>query len=200
MQVDDIKDRKNIELYVHKEYGKIVVPSIPHKDREYGGHLMISPYEKVHHMNELFWFDSKKFYGFNALCAVAEKAMLELIDQKLPDGIHGVINYFEAGNWQFHTDRNHSREYPAGIPKDARCKIVHVHMYGRSPLEPSATEEDKILHWGWGEAPYFPRFHETPFAPPKQDKKWIVPDQFNSEEVDFFKMRLTELSVEIIWP
>ena len=54
MQVDDIKDRKNIELYLHETYGKIVVPSIPHKDREYGGHLMISPHEKVHHMNELF--------------------------------------------------------------------------------------------------------------------------------------------------
>tara|TARA_Y100000034_G_C6835409_1_gene377457 strand:+ start:491 stop:1117 length:627 start_codon:yes stop_codon:yes gene_type:complete len=201
-EVDSIKDRTNILLYEHSDYGRTVVPSIPHKDREYGGHLMICTPDhiKVSHSHQLYRMEPRLLHGFNTLVMITEMAMLDLIADKLSDGREGVVNIFDAGNWQFHTDRYLSQSAPVGIEKDGSFKTLHVHMYGRSPLEPAETEVDKILHWGWGEAPYFPRFHETPFAPEKVGKDWIVPDQFNEEEVDFFEKRLKELAQKTKWP
>ena len=200
--VDEVQGRTNISLYQHSDYGHIVVPSIPHKDREFGGHLMVCLPSEVSfsHSSQLFRHNLQSYYGFQTLVMITEIAMLELIAKKLSLGQEGVVNTFDAGNWQFHTDRDHSEGYSVGVPKDGSFKTLHVHMYGRSPLEPSQTEEERILHWGWGEAPYFPRFHETPFAPRKKDKDWIVPDQFNLREIIFFQRKLEELALEAKWP
>jgi len=178
MEVDEIKGRKNIELYVNKEFGKIVVPSIPHKDRLYGGHLMVSPRGVYHHTYEILEVSEELYLGFGKLNEAAQRSMLDLIAEK--DGVAGVINLLEAGNWQFHVNRP-----PVGIEKDDQYKSVHLHLYGRSPKEVTDTWEKEMLHWGWGEAPPFPRFEDTPFAPQKKGKKWIVPDQFNPSECGF---------------
>lgn len=199
MEVDDVKGRTNIELYKN-DYGKIVVPSIPHKDRAYGGHLMIVPDKKINH-----WYQLRKQYGieesdgYSILKDIAEESMLSLINSKLPDGREGAINILDGGNWQFHKDRDYP-SCPAGIEKDGTYKSLHLHMYGRSPLEPCNTWEERMLHWGWGEAPEFPRFRDTPFAPPKKGKEWIVPNQFNEEEIKYFKNSLEELASQIKWP
>jgi len=189
--VDEItKDRKSFVLY-EDQTGKIIVPAIPHKDRAYGGHLMIKPNVNVNHMHELYLQDRNLFNNVMDLCAITEMAILSIpiMNGELTEGRVGVVNSFEAGNWGMHTYRK-----PYGILKDASSKSFHIHYYGRSTAEPSETEEDKILHWGWGEAMRFPEFMDTPYSPPDETKKWTIPEQFNTEEREFLTGRIKELA------
>jgi hypothetical protein len=112
---------------------------------------------------------------------------LPCLNGSMTNGRKGIINLIEAGNWQVHDDRK-----PIGL-KGAEKKKVHAHVYGRSPLEPCVAKEEKMLHWGWGEAPRFPDFVNTPFSPPKPDKDWIVPEQFNEQECGLLEVKITRL-------
>lgn len=186
--VDEIATlRTDIVLYKN-EYGNIQVPSIPHKDRKYGGHLMASPAKEVHHVNELRKFPGA-FLGYHILCTLAEEAMLNVIPSL--QGGKGIINLFEAGNWQVHPERE-----PSGL-KDASFKSVHAHLYGRSTLEPATNDHERQLHWEWGEAPYFPAFKDTPFSPQRAVKNWIVPAQYNDDEIKSLKEYIEDAASRI---
>jgi hypothetical protein len=188
-------ERRDIEILTVATMGTVIVPSIPHKDRKFGGHLMINPRplksKEVHHVSDLMEHPAI-WLGFQLLCSIVERAMLEVLpclNGEACAGRKGVTNFFEAGNWGLHYQRS-----PIG-PKDASAKKVHAHLFGRSPLEPNPPRNlaDRMLHWGWGEAPYWPEFMSTPFAPPDPTKIWLVPEQFNVEEQELLRKRIQEL-------
>lgn len=191
---------KDHVIIFSNEFGVIELPNVPHKDRLYGGHVMITPADhgvKYHHVTDILDHHPALFYGYHLLCAVAEKAMLRAIPSlngSLTGGRIGVINLFKAGNWQFHYFRK-----PVG-DKDASSKKVHAHMYGRSPLEPCSTPEEKMAHWGWGEAPAFPEFLDTPFSPDRVGKKWKIPEGFNEEEISALRREAKAAAEQIKWP
>ena len=194
------RQRKSVIIFKN-DFGIIEMPSVSHKDRAFGGHLMISPSQFCHYphkTSDLLREHSSWFYGYHLLCAVAEKAMLTVLPSlngTLDDEQIGVINLFEAGNWQLHIHRR-----PFGKKKDASSKHVHAHMYGRSPLEPCSTPEEKSLHWGWGEAPVFPEFWETPFSPKRKGKTWKIPEGFNEEEITALQEESAKVAASIKWP
>lgn len=177
-----------ISLFFKKNYGEIYIPEIPHHDRVFGGHLIVDPAKpkdgKVfHHVSEMIIDYPIIWKRYHLLCAIAEKALLDVIDC-LKDG-KGIINLFEAGNWGVHFNRADKGE------KDADKKRVHAHIYGRSQNE-GLTKPRTANNWGWGEAPQFPDFDDTPFSI-SSTHKWQYPDQFNDDECKKLKKRIEEL-------
>jgi hypothetical protein len=193
MTVDRVAStREDIVLFAEDGYGRIVVPGVPHKDRECGGHLMVDPAGRFNHVSDML-AQPDVWCRYHLLCAIAERAMLEVLPSLnggLTDGRIGIINLLEAGNWGVHFHREKGGAF--GL-KGAESKTVHAHLYGRSILEPSSTAKGRMLHWGWGEAPRFPDFVDTPFGPKNPDKDWIVPEQFNDEEC----RKLTKAIIEL---
>lgn len=152
---------------------------------------MVSPGRRVNHVHELLEYPGM-FLGYHLLCALAEEAMLEVLPSL--SGKKGVINLLEAGNWQLQTNRD-----PVGQEKGASLKSVHAHLYGRSPLEPGTNEYKRQLHWGWGEAPFFPAFRDTPFSPRQEKKNWVVPEQFNETEITDLREHIAQKANDIAW-
>lgn len=179
---------ENDRLFYRPEYGEIVVPAVPLKDREFGGHLIVNPSGQFRCVSDML-AEKQAWLGYHLLCSIAEKAMLEALpclNGEATHGAKGIINLFEAGNWGVHTFRA-----PIG-PKDASSKIVHAHIYGRSVLEPCSTLSDRMLHWGWGEAPRFPDFRESPFSSESMEHGWPSPEPFNAHERALLRDRILQ--------
>ncbi len=175
--------QKDIELYYDDDIGKVIVPGEPHKDRRYGGHLIVLPrYRSAHCISTLLYEDPEGWRFLHLLCALTAQAMLEMLpclNGHNPDGREGMVNVFDGGNWGVHDESTNPPK-----PKSGRYKRVHVHIYGRSPLEPKDTEQDRALHWGWGEAPTFPRH---------RSRQLLMARQFTDDERFMIKTRLTDL-------
>jgi hypothetical protein len=187
------------QILYSNEFGKIVLPNVPHKDRKFGGHLMVRPAILVHHSYELLAFP-KVFVGYQILISIAERAMLEVLpclNGSESGKVKGIVNHLAAGNWEVHDDRD-----PVGVKKGAEYRSLHMHLYGRSPLEPASPEvERKKWGGGWGEMVYLPKFHQTPFNKnPKLAKSgWKVPEGFTKEEIKLLTDRVIELADEVDW-
>jgi hypothetical protein len=176
------------------------VPGHPHKDREFGGHLIVMPapvrafgMAAPHRVSDMLEHP-ELLRRHHLLCAIAERALLEALpclNGSLTGGRRGITNLWEAGNWGVHEDRT-----PRG-PKEARDKSVHVHLFGRSPLEPAGTPAQRRLHWGWGEAPWFPRYAETPYTTRPSKKRWVIPEPFRPDERALLRARIAALFKQI---
>jgi len=70
--------REDKVLFNRSGYGMVMVPSIPHKGRECGGHLMVKPAGDFNHVSDML-AQPDEWCRYHLLCAIAEKALLEVL-------------------------------------------------------------------------------------------------------------------------
>jgi GNAT superfamily N-acetyltransferase len=134
--------------------GSIVLPSLVLVGRADGGHLIVNPSRAAWERSEL---TPDELVHWSMLAAAAGRAMID----ELPQLAAGCINYWEAGNWALHDQAD-----PIGRKDPRRHRVVHMHLFGRSPASSDPS-------WRWGEAPRFPDFvdraawsaHHEPLTP-----------------------------------
>jgi len=129
----------------------VLLPGQVLLDREDGGHLVAMPPRRVWDQSEL---SPAEVAAFSWLVVACGKSMMV----ELPALRDGCVNYWDAGNWSLH-----DRALPPGRKEPRAHRVVHVHIFGRSPGARDPA-------WAWGESPAFPRFDDrqawmAPFRP-----------------------------------
>jgi len=111
----------------------IEAPEKPHVDRDDGGHIKISPKERLVNRQDL---SPKLAIELMRLTMVVGEAMTKVMNEK---GVNiGRINYQDNGNWSVFK--------PEG-------PYLHIHLYGRA--------KSAKIH-KYGQACYFPHINDQP--------------------------------------
>lgn len=189
---DTVVAQNEIVLFHDTEIGKVYAPKPPHKDRAFGGHLIVRPRRaKVHCSMDLMLKDPLGWRRYHNLIAVVEYVMLDslpCLNGTQGDRRYGAIDISTAHDWILHPDNPKSDK----SHKEGRNRPLITHLYGRSPMEPCATETEKRLHWGWGEMPQLPRYCDSVYRPARPGEAKAIPEPFNSEERLLLRTRIIE--------